>query len=139
MAEITAPAPRADVDILEAIDDLICDYPPLVLDRHHFHIAVEHGKVTVSGHTRTTITRRALIERLAEVAGVVTVNADAFYSDTDLRLQVSHLLPIGVLANVSYGVVILTGLLPIGATETALVAAIEDMAGVRAVRAQFSH
>jgi hypothetical protein len=43
-----------------------------------------------------------------------------------------------VIANVNYGVVILTGTLPVGTTETALVAAIADVAGVRAVRALWS-
>ena len=138
MAETSARPQRADMDILESIEDLICEYPPLVQDRHYFHVEVEQGTVTVSGYTRTTITRHMLVESLADVEGVVAVNAERFYSDAKIRLQISHGIPLGVIANVNYGVVILTGRLPVGTTETALVAAIEAVEGVRAVRAQFS-
>jgi len=137
MAETKIRRQRADEDILEEIDDLIADYPPLVQDRHRIHISVEQGVVTVSGHTRTNITHSYLLRLLDKVDGVVGVNADEFYSDADLRLEISHLIPVGVIANVSYGVVILTGRLPEETTEDELVAAIAEIDGVRAVRAQF--
>lgn len=139
MAETAAPVQRADVDILEEIEDMICDYPPLVQDRHYYDVVVENGSATISGHTRTTITRRYLVDAVAHVDGITDVNADGFHSDADLRLQISRLIPSGVIANVRFGVVVLTGHLPVGATEKALVAAIGDIDGVRAVRAQFSN
>lgn len=103
------PVTRPDVDIEEDIRDVIAHYPPLQADRHHLHISVENGVVTLSGHVRSLITRRYLVDHVAQVSGVYTVVSDQFYAEETIRLESGQRIPPGVIANASYGTVILTG------------------------------
>jgi len=131
-------AKRVDIDIEADIDDMICDYPPLVKDRHHIHTDVNNGVVTVSGHTRTAITRQYLVDALAKIGGVTSVKADALYSDADVRLEVGRLIPVGVYVVMDYGVVVLAGSLPEGVIEATLISSVKAVPGVRAVRTGFT-
>lgn len=124
---------RADVDIEADIDDILHHYPPLVNDRHYLSIDVDGGSITVKGHTRTDITRKYLVDALGKVDGAAGVNADGLFSDAEIRLDVGRLIPVGVYANVEYGVVVLTGSLPENVSEADLVAAVSGVPGVRAV------
>jgi osmotically-inducible protein OsmY len=103
---------RPDVDIEEDVNDIIVTYPPLAADRHHIHVTAQSGVVILDGHVRTPISRRVLIERTADIPGVAGINADEFYDDETIRLQVGKILPYGVYANPAFGVVALTGALP---------------------------
>lgn len=136
MSEVRAE--RTDLDIEDDIERIIAHYPPLTNDRHYIDIRVQNGVVTVSGHTRTAITHRYLVNALAQVPDVINVAADRFYNDDGLRLEIARLIPVGVIANIMYGTVILTGVLPEGTNAAAVIAAVEKVPGVRAVRTQFA-
>jgi osmotically-inducible protein OsmY len=129
---------RTDLDIENDIERIITHYPPLTQDRHNIDVTVQNGVVTLTGHTRTGITSRYLIDAVHKVPGVVRVEADKLYSDGIVRLEIARLLPFGVIANVMYGVVILTGQKPEGVNEADLISSIASVPGVRAVRTQFA-
>ena len=135
MSEVRAE--RTDLDIEDDVERILAHYPPLTNDRHYIVVTVQNGVVTASGHTRTTITRRYLVNALAQIPDVSQVNADNLYNDDSIRLEIARLIPVGVIANMMYGTVILTGTLPSGANEAELVAAVDNVPGVRAVRTQF--
>jgi osmotically-inducible protein OsmY len=137
MSESTVVSSRPDADIVADIEHSITQYPPMMHDRHHVSYTAENGQVTLSGHTRTSITRRYLVETVKSLPGVVAVNADHLYGDEVTRLDVGQLMPHGVYSNVDYGVAILTGQLPEGITAEALVQAVRAVPGVRAVRSSF--
>lgn len=109
MSEPIIIAPREDELILQDIRHLIATYPPLANDRHAFHVTVHDGAVKASGHLMTNNTRRYFLSRLTSIEGVKLVEADNLYDDTDIRLEISTIIPPGVQANVRYGVVILSG------------------------------
>jgi len=101
-------------------------------------LQVENGVVTVSGHTRTSITRTYLVDALKQMPGIVSLHIDNLYSDDQIRLEVGKVIPVGVYSNVKHGVVILSGQLPTGKTIEEVIAAVEQVKGVRAVRAQLT-
>lgn len=109
MSEPIVVTQRDDTAILEDISHLIATYPPLTNDRPAIHVSVNDGDVTLKGHVLTSNTRRFFLSRLTSVEGVKTVNAENLYDDSTIRLQLSHLIPAGVQANIRYGVVILSG------------------------------
>lgn len=109
MTEPTILMIRDDTDIHADIDHCVAHYPPLAKDRHAFKVAVDHGAVTISGHVQTAITRRYFLDHVKDIEGVTSVDADAFFDDLTIKLEVSHALPLGVQENVLYGTVILTG------------------------------
>src|SRR5262249_23924221 len=116
-AKVESPmtqASRPDVDIEEEIHNLITHYPPLQADRHHFECEVNNGVVTFSGHVKSMISRRYLVDHTAEVRGVRSVESKALYTEEDIRLEAGRRIPTGVIANASYDAVILTGALPQG-------------------------
>ncbi|MBL8146750.1 MAG: BON domain-containing protein [Anaerolineae bacterium] len=119
MAAVQEPSLQ-DLDILEAIHSIIARYPPLTADRHRLQIAVRDGVVLLAGHDRTPITRLYLIDRVSELDGVRGINADGLYDDESIRLEIGRILPEGVIANVTYGIVVLSGKLPAGTTEAAV-------------------
>jgi osmotically-inducible protein OsmY len=129
---------RTDLDIDDDIERIIAHYPPLTQDRHNIDVIVQNGVVTLTGHTRTGITRRYLIEAVNNVPDVVRVEADNLHSDGVIRLEIARLIPVGVIANLLYGTVILTGRLPEGVNEEELITAVDNVPGVRAVRTQFA-
>ena len=110
-------ATRQDPDILEAIHSIIARYPPLTADRHHLRIAVQSAVVNLEGHVKTPITRLYLVERVAVLDGVHGISADGLYDDETIRLEVGRRLPDGVIANLTYGVVVLSGSVPEGMTS----------------------
>ncbi len=136
MAEIRAE--RTDLDIQDDIEAVLAHYPPLTHDRHHLQVTVQNGTVTASGYTRTSITRRYLVNALKQIPGVTQVNADSLYCDDGIRLDIGRVIPVGVIANVMHGTVILTGALPAGSNEADVVTAIANIPGVRAVKTQFA-
>jgi osmotically-inducible protein OsmY len=131
MSEMIATAQRADIDIERDIDHLIAHYPPLAKDRHSIFVSSKDGVVTISGHVLTPITRRYFLDRLADIPGIVDVQAEHFYDDETIRLDIARLLPAGViLARVRYGVVVLTGEQPENTTLTEVVEQVRNVPGV---------
>ncbi|MFN8378915.1 MAG: BON domain-containing protein [Anaerolineae bacterium] len=116
MAAVQQPS-RQDVDILEAVHDVVAKYPPLTADRHHLRVSVQSGVVVLEGHVKTPITRLYVVERVAALAGVRGLSADGLFDDETIRLEVGQRLPEGVLANPAYGVVVLSGKVPEGMTD----------------------
>ena len=108
---------RQDMDILDAVHTLITKYPPLTADRHRLHVGVDAGVVHIEGHVKTPITRQYLVERVAGLPGVRGVSIEGLYDDETIRLELGARLPDGVLVNPSYGVVVLSGVLPDGWNE----------------------
>ncbi|HLU10298.1 MAG TPA: hypothetical protein VK003_11565, partial [Oceanobacillus sp.] len=90
-----------------------------------------NGVIFLSGHTSTAISRRYLVDRVAEIPGVVGVNADQLYDDPTIVREVGQVLPLGVIANSRYGNVVLSGKEPPDAD--ALVERIAQIPGVRRV------
>lgn len=131
------PAIRPAVDIQENIYDLIAHYPPLQADRHHLRIDVQDGVVTLSGHVRTPNTYRYLLDHAAQVRGVSSVNHDGLFVEEVIRLEAGRRIPLGVIANVTYGTVILTGKLPSDTTAESIVEAVAQIPGVERVVTRF--
>ena len=131
MSEITETSQRPDIDIVSDIEHLISVYPPLANDRHAFKVLSHAGVVTVFGHVQTPIIRRYFLDHATEIPGVVAVDAEQFYDDQSIRLDIARVLPAGVqVARVRFGVVILTGDLPHTMTLDQLVEMIRKVPGV---------
>jgi osmotically-inducible protein OsmY len=136
MSELRAE--RTDLDIEADIEHVLAHYPPLTHDRPYLEVTVQNGVVTVNGSTRTGITRRYLVDALRRIPDVARVEANGLFSDDTIRLEVGRLIPPGVIANVMHGTVILTGSLPGEVNAMELIAAVDNVPGVRAVRTQFN-
>jgi osmotically-inducible protein OsmY len=128
---------RPAVDILEDLYNIIAHYPPLQADRHHLHMDVQGGEVILSGHVRTPITYRYLLEHTAAVRGVTSVNSDRLYVEETIRLETGRRIPRGVITNVAYGTVILTGKLPPDAGIETIVNDVAQIPGVEQVVTKF--
>lgn len=137
MAAVQQPTPQ-DLDIQEAIQSIIARYPPLTADRHRLQVAVRDGIVVLTGHNRTPITRLYLVDRAAELDGVREVDDSGLYDDESIRLETGRILPEGVFANPLYGIVVLSGALPAGTKEAALVKRVEKVPGVVQVVTHFT-
>jgi hypothetical protein len=124
-------ANRPDMDILDDIHLWISQYPPLVNDKHHFDVKVVDGQVHLSGAVKTVITRNYLISNMPAIDGVQGVEADALYDDESIRFAIAPLLPSGIVANIEYGGVVLSGELPPDAELNALASKIARIEGVR--------
>lgn len=110
MSETSQVTQRPDVDIESDIDHLISHYPPLVFDRRGIHVSSHDGVITVTGHVQTPSTRRYFLDHLMDINGVVAVNAERFYDDQSIRLDIARVLPNGVqVARIRQGVIVLTG------------------------------
>jgi osmotically-inducible protein OsmY len=133
MAEAPASISRPDADIAADIQHLITRYPPMMNDRRHVHYRVENGHVIISGNTRTSITRRYLVENVRQLPGVRGVDADRLHDDETIRREVARLMPVGVLVTVEYGQVILIRRLPADIDQEALTAKVAAVPGVRGV------
>ncbi|NDJ61637.1 MAG: BON domain-containing protein [Chloroflexi bacterium] len=133
MAERAAPSLRPDVDILEDLHRAIGDYPPLVADRRRYRISIDDGHVTLSGHVRTPINRRTLIERVQAVADVQSVTTDDLHDDETIRIAAGQAVPAGMSVIVEYGAVILSGRLPAGAAAEPVVERVLTIPGVTRV------
>ena len=130
MAETQTTPIRTDIDILDDIQRWVNTYPPLVNDRRHVEINVQEGVAHLSGHVKTPITKRYVRENLRQVEGVVSVNDSELHDDETIRLALGNVLPEGVIANVQWGTVILSGTPLSDADLQALVAKIDTVAGV---------
>ena len=128
---------RPDIDIEEDIRNLIAHYPPLVSDRHQLRIEARHGEVLLSGHVRSLITRRYLLDQVRAIAGVVGVNADQLYCEETIRIESGRPIPQGVIANAIYGTVVLTGTLPTGTNAEDVVRNVALIPGVQRVVTKF--
>jgi osmotically-inducible protein OsmY len=128
---------RPDIDIESDIHDLIAHYPPLQADRHHFGVSVSDGVVALTGHVKSLISRRYLVDRAAEVNGVRAVNGEGLFTEEEIRLEAGQHIPSGVIANLAYGAVILTGKLPDGAEAEAVVSQLAQIPGVEQVITKF--
>ncbi len=128
---------RPDMDIEEEIHGIIAHYPPLQQDRHYFDIDVEDGIVIPHGHVKSLISRRYLLNRALTVRGVRSLNDERLYTEETIRLEAGQRIPAGVIANVSYGTVILTGTLPESASEEELARQLAAVPGVERVVTKF--
>ena len=137
MMEAHSPTARADVDIAADIDEIILRYPPLVHDRSHLRVSVSDGVATVAGHVRSLNTRDYFLQALAGVDGLKSVDTDYLHIDELVRLALGRVLPLGVIANVEYGTVVLSGRLPDGLSEDDVVARAGGVPGVRRVVVAF--
>ncbi len=124
---------RPDVDIQKAIISVITQYPPTAADRHTIHVSVQDGAVVLSGHVRTPINRRYLLNEIPKIDGVRAVDSSTLYDDESIRIETGQRVPPGVLVSVRYGTVALTGSLPHGTELDTLAAAIAAVPGVQRV------
>ncbi|MDX2141476.1 MAG: BON domain-containing protein [Chloroflexota bacterium] len=132
MAEQTQ-AVRTDVDILADIQRWMNSYPPFVNDRHHVQVDMKNGTAYVHGNTKSPVTRKYVQEHMREVEGVQSVDASGLHDDDTIRLALGKLMPAGVIANVEWGMVVLSGKLPADSEVEALMAQVGTIAGVRRV------
>jgi hypothetical protein len=137
MSETNLPSVRPDIDIKDDVNSLLFQYPPLANDRHHLHVDVSNGLVTVRGYVRTPITRRYLMDAIVKLPGVTGVNLRNLYDDESIRLDIAKLIPFGVLANVDYGNVVLTGKNTDEVSVDTLVTRIGNIPGVHRVVVAF--
>ena len=131
MMEAHSPTARADVDIAADIDEIILHYAPLVHDRTHLRVTVSDGVATVAGYVRSLNTSDYFLQALGGVDGLQGVSTDNLHIDELLRLALGRVLPVGVIANVEYGTVVLSGRLPDGLSEADVVARAGSVPGVR--------
>lgn len=138
MSEPTVVKTRSDQEIRDEIGRLIAHYPPLQKDRTAFHLSVEAGQVTVSGHVSTPNIRTYFVNLLPQVPGVTGVQADSLHDDQTIKLEVARRLPPGLkVAQVHYGQVILTGEPPAGMPDMVLMDLVRGVPGVSRVLAGF--
>jgi osmotically-inducible protein OsmY len=131
MTETQAAVERTDLDILSDIEHIITQYPPLMKDRHAIKLQVKDGHVTVTGHVQTPSTRRYFLDLLPDVVDVRSVDADAFYVDESIRLEIGKVLPVGgMVGKIQHGVVILVGSLPAGRSVESVVKPVSQIPGV---------
>jgi len=129
---------RPDVDIVEAIDDIIAHYPPARRDQHHIHVSAQGGHVILTGNVMSPNTRAVLLEQIPSVEGVQSVNADKLYDDESIRLDVGGLIESGsMFVRIEYGIVVLSGRLPAGKTAEDYARKIAKVPGVRKVVTNF--
>ncbi len=134
MSEASRPA----LDILEDIEAIIRNYPPLRESRPHLAVEVsDAGAVTFRGNLRTGIMRRVLIDSTEQIPGVTQVIADELYDDDSLQIAIAQKMPPRVFVTAVNGVVVLSGGLrdPALAEEAAKTA--QAVPGVRAVHTDF--
>lgn len=137
MVETYSPTVRGDAEIAADIDAIIQQYPPLVHDRNHLRVSVLGGVATVSGHLRSLNTRDYFLQALAAVDDLQVVNTDYLHVDEIIRLSMGRVLPLGVIANVEYGTVVLSGQLPPDQSVDDIVTKIGGVPGVRRVVVAF--
>ena len=138
MTETRPTTRRADLDILEDVEHLIAQYPPSRKDQHAFHVQVKDGHVTFTGHVQTPNTRRYLLELLPGINGVQSYDAEQFFDDESIRLDVGKVLPVGTrLARIQYGTAILSGKLTDGLSAEELAARVSQVPGVTQVVTNF--
>ena len=129
---------RPDIDIDDDVLSLILRYPPLAADRHHIHLKMQDGIVFLSGNTSNPISRKYLVDKVAEIPGVVGVNADGLYDEASISLAAGQVIPLGVLTNVRYGTVLLSGKLPPDADVDSVAMRVAGIPGVLRVVTTFS-
>jgi osmotically-inducible protein OsmY len=137
MAEPTTATTRPDIDIHDDVNDIIARYPPLAADRHQLRILVTDGVVHLAGHVKSQPSRRYLVDSIPQIDGVQGVNDRALYDEDTIRIEVGQVIPVGILATMRYGTVILSGKLPDGVTVDDLVSRLAQIPGVERVATNF--
>jgi osmotically-inducible protein OsmY len=138
MAETQLLNPRPDIDVETEIQNKILQgYPPMLNDRHHVDITVSNGRVTLSGHVKTPMTRRFVLSKLERISGVTSIDASALYDDETIRLQAGKVIPSGVLVTSNYGTVILAGK-PGNVSPSEIARRIAQITGVKQVVTAFN-
>lgn len=133
MVETQDPPVISDIDIEANIYHTMAEYPPFMHDRHRVDFSIENGVVTVSGYVKSRVTYTYVVNRLKDIKGVREVVTGDFYNDDDLRRDVGHVVPPGVMVTMEYGGAILSGQLPEGTSVEALVKAVGLIPGVHRV------
>lgn len=129
---------RPPEDIMEDIAALVRGYPPLRQSQNWFKYTVANGVVTLSGHIKSSVAERVLVDSLQHVPGVIGVDSSALYNDQELRLQLGQLVPAGVWVQVDFGRAIIDGDVPPGYDVDALEAKLLAVPGVRKVENWFA-
>ena len=129
----TVNTAREDADILQDIIDLMHRYPPLMNDLRRMRFNVTGGTVVLGGHVKTHINRRWLAQNLPMIEGVKHVVMDALHDEETIRVEAGKHIPMGVLANVEYGAVILSGKPMVDADMDAVLSRIAAIPGVEKV------
>ncbi|HRL11264.1 MAG TPA: hypothetical protein PKX07_05260 [Aggregatilineales bacterium] len=124
---------RPDLDILDDIQALVNQYPPMRHERHFVEFKVDGARVIVTGNLRSGITARLLRQALMTVPGIHEIDASALFDDDTIRLSVGQLVPPGVFVNLSNGAVALTGKMPADLTDAQLVERVTAIPGVTRV------
>lgn len=135
MADMLHPSTpaRPDMDIREDITSLIVRYPPLSSERHLIEFSVEQGVVRFRGHIGNAINRGYLLEHTARVPGVRRIDAGLLFDQEAMRLDIGRVLPEGVMVNVRYSAVVLSGR-PVSGEDIGLIAQqVANMPGVQKV------
>jgi hypothetical protein len=135
---LTSTAVVPDLDLEHALHQTFLGHAPLMHDRHRIALKVKDGHVTVTGHVKSSITRRYMAEHLSQVAGVQSLDLSGLYDDDTIRREAGHLVPPGVFVNVEYGAVILSGTLPPDMSIEALVGQIGALPGAHRVLTMFA-
>lgn len=135
---VVEEAPRiADIDIEANIHHMMRAYPPMMHDRHRVDISVKEGVVTVKGYVKSAVTHGILLNMLERAEGVQDVDVSGLYNDEGIRLHVAKHIPPGVMVNMEYGAVILSGRLPDKTDVEALVQAVSEVPGVNRIVTSF--
>jgi osmotically-inducible protein OsmY len=129
---------RPDMDIEADIDALTRSFAPLKASRGYFTVQSNNGVIKIQGNVRSPQARRVLLDNIPNVRGVISCDTSELYDDEMIRFAIGQLLPPGVLSNVHYGAVALTGQLPEGASADAVVSAVMAVKGVRRVANDFA-
>jgi len=138
MAEMsTSTTTRPDIDIRNDILNIVAHYPPLMNDRHHLNVKVRNGVVNLSGHLKSRVSRRYLLEALERVQGIKGVEDERLHDEETIRHEVGQYIPSGVFASIDYGTVILTGRVPAHTSAAEITAGVSQVQGVRRVVTSF--
>ncbi|MDZ4770904.1 MAG: BON domain-containing protein [Chloroflexota bacterium] len=130
MTDAADIAVRPDMDIHKQITSIITQYPPTASDRFYIITSVQDGVVVLSGHVKTPINRRYLINEIPKVPGVRALDSSSLFDDETIRIEAGRRLPQGVMANVRYGTVALSGEVPAGTDLDVIAAAVSAVPGV---------
>lgn len=133
MVETPSSAARPDMDIYEDIASLIMRYPPLSAERNLIEYSVDQGVVRFHGYIGNAINHKYLLSHVALVPGVRRIDDSLLFDQELMRLNIGRILPEGVIVNVRYSSVVLTGT-PVSGEDIAQVAQqVANLPGVQKV------
>ncbi len=85
-----APVYRSDPEIAAAVEEALArDETVHHRERPHFTVSVDHGQVTLWGHTSSAMRARQIVQRVATVPGVLAVE-DRLIGDDTLTQEIAQ-------------------------------------------------